>query len=1203
MRIKKLEIIGFKSFKDRTVIQFDAGITGIVGPNGCGKSNIVDALMWVMGDQSAKDLRASTMTDVIFAGAENYAPLGLCEVSLTLENDGGPFPAKYLKHSEIMVTRKLHRSGEGEYFVNKEAARLKDVQEIFMDTGAGSKGFSIIAQGMIGKIITSKPEDRRMLIEEAAGITKFKARKKESQRKLVSTDQNLVRLQDIIGELKRQIDSLQRQAQRAERYRNLKNQIEDLELWLSSIQYVELKRIADEAQKIFDEAQFVEAGSDAHVNQLQSQVEQLKLTLLEQEKSLETEQEEFSTIQSQIQKKELEIQELRFQVEQASRNEQMTGHILSEQKARHDLLSADLEKLQSSLDELQTESTELTAQSTVESEKFSEDQKRFSTLDDDLTTKRREVFAVGQMVSSLQARLQSQNDQMTNLTERIGEEETKLADLRETKFDFENRRRKVIQSLDSERQLQLDLTNDVESFEANRKVLTESLNAKHTELQEFKDNFNEVASRLYGLENLHANFEGFEEGVKQVMMWSRQQKAASQNQTVSLDASGNSIPAEASFYPVAEVIEVPSQYEVAMEAALGSKLQMLLAEKSEQSLEAVDYLKENKAGRSSFFAGKSQVADQSQSPAGQSGVVAILSDVVTSKEAFSTSVKSILGQVAIVENLRTALTLRPEFPGWTFVTNEGDTLSADGVLTGGASDSAESGVLKRRREIKELTLRKNEWSGKLALAQASVKKIESQLEHILTDFEGAKKRRLDQEIKVAELKKDVERAENEVTQAMTAVERQEKEVRRLNEQNEAMSAKAQEIQEHFDKLSLEKSGLDEAIESLSAEYDSFRDEFETRQAFVTDLQVRSASKAQELQGVLRQFEMVDKQVRDLHQQLSRMSEEAEGYLTQTTEGQYQLEQAKIEFERSVVSIEERRQKLAQAKNQYEIESAQVRELETKVNSEQRERNERMARMTEAQLKLEQAKMKEQYLLDQTREKYMIILSDVISKYEGREGDPVQADSDLKELREKLGKIGEVNLSAINEYAETQERYDFLTKQHADLTEAKEQLRRVIDRINKICSKRFKETFELVNDRFQKVFPVLFGGGEAQLQIVEDPEKNELGIEIIAKPPGKKMQNVSLMSGGEKALTAVALVFSIFLVKPSPYCLLDEVDAPLDDANVFRFNDLVREMAKRSQIIVVTHNKHTMEVAQKLYGVTMQERGVSTMVSVSLAEIR
>jgi len=1198
LRIKKLEIIGFKSFKDRTVIQFDAGITGIVGPNGCGKSNIVDALMWVMGDQSAKDLRASTMTDVIFAGAESYAPLGMCEVSLTLENDGGPFPAKYLKHSEIMVTRKLHRSGEGEYFINKEPARLKDVQEIFMDTGAGSKGFSIIAQGMIGKIITAKPEDRRMLIEEAAGITKFKARKKESQRKLISTDQNLVRLQDIIGELKRQIDSLQRQAQRAERYRNLKNQIEDLELWLSTRQYLELKEIADTAQKIYDEAQAIEAGSDAEVSQLEIQVEQLKLVLLEQEKKLDVEQQSFSVLQSQIQKRELEIQELRFQVEQATRNEQMTGHILNEQQARFDLLSQDLERLTASRTELETESSELSAQSKIESERFSEDQKRFSLLDSELTEKRREIFALGQSVSSIEARLQSLVDQKQTLNDRIAEEDVKLTELREKLFDFENRRKKLINDLDRERQLQLDLASDVDSFEANKKLLSDSLTEKHRELQEFKDNFNEVASRLYGLENLHANFEGFEEGVKQVMLWSRKQ----QETQVSLNADGTT-NSQSNFLPVAEVVEVPSEYEVAMEAALGSKLQMLLSQKTDESLQAVDYLKEQKAGRSSFFTGTKNEGTTSSLSKSDTGVIAILSDVVTTSEPFSESVKSILGHVAIVDSLRKALELRAHHPGWTFVTLEGDTLTTDGVLTGGASDSAESGVLKRRREIKELTDRKAEWSGKLALAQGIVKKLEAQLTNIVNDFEGAKTRRLEQEIKVAELRKDVERSENECTQAGQAVERQDRESRRLAEQLEQLDVRLSEATEHVEKLRAEKTILESSIDELTKDYESYRGDFESRQAFVTDLQIRSASKTQELQGILNQCEFVGAQVAQLSGQLSRMSEEAEGYSTQMSEGQYQLELAKIEFERSIVSVEERRLELAKAKNQFEIDSALVRELEQKVNSEQRERNERMARMTEAQLKLEQARMKEQYLLDQTREKYLIILPDVVEKYKDREGDPTQAEIEVKELREKLSKIGEVNLSAIGEFAETQQRYDFLTKQHADLTEAKEQLRRVIDRINKICSKRFKETFELVNERFQKVFPVLFGGGEAQLQLVDETEKTEMGIEIIAKPPGKKMQNVSLMSGGEKALTAVALVFSIFLVKPSPYCLLDEVDAPLDDANVFRFNDLVREMAKRSQIIVVTHNKHTMEVAQKLYGVTMQERGVSTMVSVSLSDIR
>lgn len=1194
MRIKKLEIIGFKSFKDRTVIQFDAGITGIVGPNGCGKSNIVDALMWVMGDQSAKDLRASTMTDVIFAGADGYAPLGLCEVSLTLENDGGPFPAKYLKHSEIMVTRRLHRNGEGEYFINKEPSRLKDVQEIFMDTGAGSKGFSIIAQGMIGKIITSKPEDRRMLIEEAAGITKFKARKKESQRKLQSTDQNLVRLQDIIGELKRQIDSLQRQAQRAERYKNIKNQIEDLELWLSSIQYVELKRAADEAQKIFNEAQSLEVGSEADLSQMQSTLEALKLTILEQEKAVEDKQQQFFQFQSSVQKKEMEMQELRFELEQAKRNEQMTGNILNEQKARLELLQRDQTQIKEQADELKYEVETLGFEAQSKSEAFSQSQKRYVEVDQLLTEQRREQFALGQSESSFDARLSSLNSQYKEVSDRISDQELKLSELRETQQEFEARRRKIGNSLDQERQLQLDLSSDFESYEANKKILSEQLENKQNEVQLFKDNLNEVASLLYGLENLHSNFEGFEEGVKQVMLWSKAK-------ATQMHADGS---VSETFHPVSEVVQVPSSYEVAMEAALGSKLQMLLSSKRDDAVEAVDYLKNNNSGRSSFYTSDNNSSlSYSGNPKNESGVLGLLNEVVSVEENFKPSVDKILGGVAIVDSIRTALALRPNYSGWTFVTEDGDTLSADGVLTGGSKESAESGVLKRRREIKELSEKKSEWAGKLALATAALKKTEEQLKNILNDYEGAQKRRQDQEIKVAELRKDLERADNELEQAKYAVEKQEREVRQLQQQMNSLTEKITELSDSLVEIRTKKMELETSVADLSSEYNSMKDSFESQQHEVTQLQINSASKNQEYQGLVRQLEMINRQVSDLESQLSRMSEEAEGYNSQMSEGQYALEQAKIDFERMVSEVETRRQEVAQFKNQFEIETAHIRDLENQVMTSQKDRNERLAKMNDAQLKLEQAKMKEQYLVDQTREKYQLVLPEIISKYENREGDPLQADAELKDLREKLSKIGEVNLSAIAEFSETQERYAFLTQQHADLMEAKEQLRKVIDRINKICSKRFKDTFDLVNERFQKVFPVLFGGGEAQLQIVEDPEKNEMGIEIIAKPPGKKMQNVSLMSGGEKALTAVALVFSIFLVKPSPYCLLDEVDAPLDDANVFRFNDLVKEMAKRSQIIVVTHNKHTMEVAQKLYGVTMQERGVSTMVSVSLSDIK
>ncbi|MFN7729827.1 MAG: chromosome segregation protein SMC [Bdellovibrio sp.] len=1192
MRIKKIELVGFKSFKDRTVIQFDAGITGVVGPNGCGKSNIVDALVWVMGEMSAKDLRGSTMTDVIFAGAEGYAPSGMAEVSLTLENDGGPFPAKYLKHSEIMVTRRLHRNGESEYLINKEPSRLRDVQEIFMDTGAGSKGFSIIQQGMIGKIITAKPEDRKSLIEEAAGITKFKARKKESQRKLVATEQNLVRLQDIIGELKRQIDSLQRQAQRAERYRNLKMQVEELDLWMSSLQFRDLKTAADECQRIFQEVQSEEIEGESSLAGLQTELETLKLSLLEEEKKVETLQNEQFEKQSLVQQHELGIQQLRFDIEQAKTKGEMTGSMLQVQQARREALAKELSILEAQSENLKTESERLSQESTEKNEAYQEAHSRISVVDEELTTSRRELFALGQTESQLDAKVQSLSSQLDDIREREENERLVLSELREKKVDFEERRKRLTTDFDRERQMHMDLSSDVGSFEANKKILQENILVKREEVEEFKDGLNQVASRLYGLEDLARNFEGFEEGVKSVMLWQKSKEAE-------ITADGS-----VSFQPVSEVVEVPSEYEVAMEAALGSRLQMLLTKDSGRAVEAVDYLKTQKSGRASFAVEGSVPLSRPALEAGaDSGVLTILKHVVRSSEKYQSAVETFLDGVAVVDSVRTALRLRPEYPGWTFVTPDGDTLTADGILTGGASEGADSGVLKRRREIKELSQQKSEWAGKLSLAQASLKKLEEQLETVVSDFEGAQKRKIEQEMKVNELRKDMERAEAELQNAQYAAEKQERELMKVGDQLRSIETKSEELESALLEAREKKAIVDGRAGSLQSELTTIRLGFDTLQSDATDLQVQAARKNQEYQSLNRELERVRREVDLITGELSRMSEESQKTSTALSHNQILLEERKVEFERNIRELEDVRAEFAAVKNHFEESSAQVREIEEQVQILQRVRNERQHKMNEAQLKFEQAKMKEQYLIDQVRERYMLNLPEIYEQHLGREGDPSLAEGQLKDLREKIGKIGEVNLSAIEEYEDTAKRYEFLVQQQTDLNEAKEQLRRVIDRINRICSKRFKETFDLVNERFTKVFPVLFGGGEARLDIFEDPERGEMGIDIVAKPPGKKMQNISLLSGGEKALTAVALVFSIFLVKPSPYCLLDEVDAPLDDANVYRFNDLVREMAKRSQIIVVTHNKHTMDIAKKLYGVTMQERGVSTMVSVNLADMQ
>ena len=1193
MRIKKLELVGFKSFKDRTVIHFDEGITGIVGPNGCGKSNIVDALVWVMGEMSAKHLRGSSMEDVIFAGAEGYAPLGMAEVSLTLENDGGPFPANYIRHSEVMITRRLHRSGESEYLINKEPARLKDIQEIFMDTGAGSKGFSIIEQGAIGKIITAKPEERRTLIEEAAGITKFKVRKRESQRKLVSTDQNLVRLQDIIGEQKRQLGSLERQAQRAERYRKIKTELEEKDLFVSAKNYLGIKLDTDAAEKTFTEAKEAEASVSSNVSESQVRLETLKLKRAELETAVNERQMAHKELLDRVTKKEHEIRELQFEIEQAKRNKEMAGNILDQHSMRREALEKDKAEIGAKLESISGVAERLRSEFEEKNQRFVEIQSKISHADEDLTVKRREMLTVSSSVSHMDA-------SRVGLSSRVEEMQERLAVTRETQLELESRRieiekerNKVYKSLETERQLQLDIMQDVDNFTSNLELLKEQVEVKGEECARFKDELNEVVSRLYGLENLQSNFEGFEEGVKSVMLW--------QKQTLQARADGG-MEAAPMYFPVAEVVEVPAEYEIAMEAALGNRLQMLLSQDHETSLSAVDYLKDHKSGRSSFIP-----ADLISTPSltkvdslqSEDGFKAVLSEVVQIPEKFQKQISYFIKDIVIVDSLRTALRLRGQFTGYTYVTLDGDTLSVDGVITGGNADNVESGVLKRRREIKELTQKKDEWAGKFSLAEASLKKLQSQVKSLEEELENARKKNTEKEILVAELRKDFERAENELKNAQVAVDRQKEMISREESTLSVEQDKLADLEERLAESRLRLQELETAVEQLTEELKSSRQGIEGLQQEVTRLQVESAAKSQEEEGLSLQLSMIEKSLSEVGEQFAKMSVESSKSEEALQSHSGQIEQSRIDLERMIRDSKEAEFRLGKVKDEYEKESATCRELEETVSKSILGINDFRSKMNEAQLKLEQLKMKEQYLIDQVNEKYMKDLREIAPQFQEKEGDLKVIEAEVEELRGKIKKIGEVNLSAIEEYDDLSERYKFLSQQHEDLTMAKEQLRKVIDRINRICSRRFRETFDQVNSRFTQVFPVLFGGGEARLVLIEHDDKGEMGIDIVAKPPGKKLQNVGLLSGGEKALTAVSLIFSIFLVKPSPFCLLDEVDAPLDDANVFRFNDLVREMAKRSQLIIVTHNKHTMKVNDRIFGVTMENKGVSKLVSVSL----
>jgi len=1202
LKIKRLELVGFKSFKDRTVINFDDGITGIVGPNGCGKSNIVDALVWVMGEQSAKHLRGASMEDVIFNGSENFSPLGMAEVSLTLANDGGPFPAKWAKHSELQITRRLHRSGESEYFINKEICRLKDIVDIFLDTGAGSKGFSIVEQGQIGKIITAKPEDRRTLIEEAAGITKFKIRKRESQRKLESTEQNLVRLNDIVGELRRQLDSLQRQAKRAERYKELKTRAQQLDLWISSKKYLEIKDEISSVSRSLEEKKALEIEGQTQYAQTISELQILKLELLEYERKVTHEQGAHFEIQSQIQKKEAAVSILQVEIDNTKRNEEMAGTLKSEVAARRAILKRDLDYAVQQLNSAEEEMTRLNHEALSKSEISAMAILQARENDEKITQIRRELMSVVQGLTAVETKTGSLIVQQEDLARRLSEAEAVNTELQEKREEFGQIRHRAFNGLESQRQMQLGIMNDVKNFEVNLDQIRTDFVEKRSQVEKFKDEHNQVVSRLYGLEALNANFEGLQEGVRKVMTWQRERY-----QRLHVDGS-----VETGFELVADVVEVPKEYETAMEAALGERLQSILSLTSQGPLNAVNLLKEEKAGRSSFISSdlvRDSVSISETSDAlvtQQEGVRGLMKTLVNVPEPHQKALSHLLDGVVVVDDLQRALGLRTGFQNYTFVTMDGDILSANGTLTGGSSSSAESGLLKQKREIKELNLRRDESSGKLALAVATLEKLEGQMNRVTKDLESAQKQSFEHEIQILDSKKNLERAESEFANAEEAIRRQSREVDALKAQLEAVRQQLETAQTSALGLKTQRDELDGQAEALEKDLNAVREDLDRLAQEATQAQVIAGRKSQEFSNVSQQKARLEQELSSTDLQLSRMEEDSSKNNESLQTHIIQLEESKSEVSKLLDQIKQFEDRLKAAREIYEVSAAKVRDLEETAGRLQSGTNSLGHEIAEHQIKVSQGDLNLKYIADQVEERYMLKLAEIAEDYASRIEDqnlPTEIDiaqTELDDLRDKLKKIGEVNLTAIQEYEELSTRYEFLTKQQQDLISAMESLRKVIDRINRICNRRFRETFEAVNERFRKVFPVLFGGGEAELILVENAENpGEPGVEIMARPPGKKLQSVTLLSGGEKALTAVSLIFAIFLFKPSPFCLLDEVDAPLDDANVYRFNDLVKEMAKRSQVILVTHNKHTMEINNTLYGVTMEDPGVSKMVAVQL----
>jgi len=1189
MKLKRLEIIGFKSFRDRTVIDFSSGISGIVGPNGCGKSNIVDAIRWVMGEQRVSLLRGKKMDDVIFNGSEEAQPVSLAEVTLVMESGGYPFPAPYADCSEVMITRRVFRDEEGEYFINKVRCRLLDVKEFFMDTGVGARTYSLVEQGSIANLMEAKPEERRQYIEEAAGITKYKSRKEAAVRKMESTKQNLLRLNDIMREVKSQLNAVSRQAKRAERYKQLKKDLREIELALAAQAFTEMLGKKSDLQRRYDDASAATDDARSQLAVLEARIEEFRAEIAENDQGVKQLQEKLYTAKNEISIQEQGIEHARSRLDD-----------LAVQKERG---AIELDSLRARRGEMERELEQLEAQST-------ESDGRIAAGRDEVALRQADVEELRKSEQGLRDGLEQEKTAYFSALTEQSRLQNALAATRKSLEDLQRRSEREVRELE-EHEGRLTLAQEnlagtrtgleggrerLESLRKETAELQQLIQRSRTELEEtdervfrLKEELGKKTSRLASLREFQNRYEWCDAGTRSIIR-------AGAEAGLSLDSVHGL---------VADHIEVPREYEVAVEAALGERLQYVVVKSQEEGIRAIDYLKTRTAGRSSFVPLRVRAsALDVESNETLRGTTRLL-DVVRVKEEFRSIAEYLLGDTLLVSDLQSGIALweRNGFRG-TLVTPDGDMISPHGVLTGGSRVSTEeSSLLSRKREIAELEKDASRLEDRLREETQSRSALADRIASMEENWEAGRDAVREAELELQGRKKDVERFENELKwiQQRVGVIRFNRETLLAEEQEAAAKLAATEREiETADVRCLE---INRRLEETQQRWQAAKADLEGKDALLTEARVALVALEEKRNADLKALER-------LRESLRTLEVEAETRLQNLGEADRNREELTAKIEQDRLSLDalytgygEIERDLAAAREGQTWREGKMGGLEGEAR-EARRKIEQMLRETgEFDIEIRELAFQIDALKNGMQEKYQAALDELVRGFAPIEETRIgELREDLEKKKKAVEDFGEVNLLAISEHEELQTRHDFLSGQICDLNASLDSLQKTIARINQVSRNRFSETFEAVNACFQSVFPKLFRGGKATLLLTDGEDLLETGVDIEIQLPGKRTQSINLLSGGEKSLSAVALIFSILLHKPTPFLILDEVDAALDDANIALFNQFVKDISERSQIILVTHNKRTMEVSDNLFGVSMEKKGISTLVSVNLNQI-
>ncbi|MFO0685483.1 MAG: chromosome segregation protein SMC [Sandaracinus sp.] len=1189
MKITKVEICGFKSFVDRTVVHIDHDVTAIVGPNGCGKSNIVDAIRWTMGEQSARNLRGKSMDDVIFNGSEGRGPHGFAEVTVTFDNQDGLAPPEYKDYAEIAVTRRLDRSGNSDYFINKTPVRLLDITTLFLGTGVGTKAYSIIEQGRIGYIVSAKPEDRRHLIEEAAGITKFKARKKAAERKMEQTRANLLRIGDIVAEIDKSLASLRRQAQKAERYKAYRAEIRDLELHTASHRFLELtvtRRVIDEELSV---GSGTLEGRRLALRVREAELETERLAVRHAESAVERAQHTAHSLDDQVKSLESRIAQGQERLAGLRESERLSEREISALSERRTALAAERDVLLSTLAEL--EAVEKSEQAELEREAAVLDERKAASAEAEANTHqaRSRLSEAEQRIARADAVLKGFERRREDARTRLEKMRAEREHLEQHAVELDGQQRELEARLEALRGGKETTAERKRELEEELRVLRSQIQDSERNVDRLRGELAEKRSRLRSLEEIQKRFEGVGAGVRSIM--------------TKLGATEEERAAKGVLGLVADRIECPEPLTNALAGALGDRLQHVVVRDLDAGLEVLSFLESGDRGRATVLPERARrVVAPLPSLEGEEGVVGWMADLVAPAgegESGEWLVRHLLEGVLVVRDLATARRLYDRGLSATLVTERGEVLGQGGALTGGRGEQASAHMIAVKREVRDLHGVVARLDGELGAAIARHSDLRNGISTRQAALDSARTEAHDAEIAIVKADKDHKRAVDDLSRTRERIERLAGEIGEIEYALTEAAGEEMESQAEIENATRAQAEAKDALELASEVSMERKVLVDAQSAKVTEVRVRAAQARQRAEGDRQALDRLDRSIAELGEREQRLKGDLERGARQQGETIGMLAAFRESLAESVGLAMRSHEELGRARDAYETARARLSEREGDLKGLRHDIDVGQRRVADLTVELRELDLELTHLLQSTEERHRVDVRKVLGDFHMRDLPDEATRERIEELTRLVERMGEINLTAIEEHAEQEKRHVYLAAQQKDLEDALLQLDRAIKQMNKESKRMFKETFEDVNARFKQVFPRLFGGGRAELLLTNPEDLLETGVEIVAQPPGKKLGAIELMSGGEKALTAVSLIFSMFQHRPSPFCLLDEVDAPLDEANIGRFCDAIRSMTKHSQFIVITHSKRTMLMADVLYGVTMETPGVSKLVSVEL----